>query len=49
VTVFDAVGRLVLSLPADAAGTAVLALPEGVATGVYLVRTGSKALRLTVE
>jgi hypothetical protein len=49
VTVFDAVGRLVLTLPADAAGTAVLTLPNGFATGVYVVRTGSKALRLTVE
>jgi hypothetical protein len=24
-------------------------LPNGFATGVYVVRTGSKALRLTVE
>jgi hypothetical protein len=49
VTVFDALGRLVLTLSADAAGTAVLALPDGLATGVYVVRAGSKALRLTVE
>ncbi|WP_201981576.1 T9SS type A sorting domain-containing protein [Hymenobacter rubidus] len=49
VTVFDAVGRLVLAIPADAAGTTHLALPHGFATGVYLVRTGSTALRLTVE
>ena len=49
VTVFDAVGRLVLTLPADAAGTAMLSLPDGLATGVYVVRTGSKTLRLTVE
>jgi hypothetical protein len=49
VTVFDAVGRLVLAIPADAAGTAHLALPDGFATGVYVVRTGSRALRLTVE
>ncbi|MBF9143236.1 LamG-like jellyroll fold domain-containing protein [Hymenobacter properus] len=49
VSVFDAVGRLVLSLPADAAGTAVLALPDGLTTGVYVVRVGNKALRLTVE
>ncbi len=49
VTVFDAVGRLVLAIPADTAGTAALMLPAGVATGVYLVRVGNNALRLTVE
>jgi hypothetical protein len=49
VTVFDAVGRLVLSATADATGTAPLALPEGLAAGVYVVRTGTTALRLTVE
>ena len=49
VTVIDAVGRLVLAIPADAAGTAALALPHGLATGVYVVRVGGKALRLLVE
>ena len=49
VTVFDALGRLVTSAPADAAGTAALVLPAGQATGVYVVRAGAKALRLTVE
>jgi len=49
VTVFDAVGRLALSATADAVGTTPLALPEGLAAGVYLVRTGTTALRLTVE
>lgn len=49
VQVFDAVGRLVVDTRADAAGTAALLLPTDVATGVYLVRTGTKALRLTVE
>ncbi|MDQ2771363.1 MAG: IPT/TIG domain-containing protein [Bacteroidota bacterium] len=49
VTVFDALGRLVTSAPADASGTAALALPAGLPTGVYVVRVGSKALRLTVE
>jgi hypothetical protein len=39
----------VLTAPADAAGSAVLALPTGLASGVYVVRTGSQALRLTVE
>ena len=49
VTVLDALGRQVLTAPADAAGTAVLALPAGLASGVYVVRTGQLALRLTVE
>ena len=49
VTVLDALGRQVLTAPADAAGTAILALPNGLASGVYVVRTGSQALRLTVE
>ena len=49
VTVFDAVGRLVLTLPTDAAGTAALVLPRGLATGVYVVHAGSQTLRLTVE
>jgi len=49
VTVFDAVGRQVLRATADAAGTAALALPAGRATGVYVVRVGATALRLTVE
>jgi alpha-tubulin suppressor-like RCC1 family protein len=49
VTVFDALGRPVLSAPADAAGTAALGLPAGLSPGVYVVRTGPQALRLTVE
>ena len=49
VTVFDALGRLVTAATADAAGTAALALPAGLPTGVYVVRAGSKAVRLTVE
>ncbi|MBH8559365.1 T9SS type A sorting domain-containing protein [Hymenobacter negativus] len=49
VTVFDALGRPVLAAATDAAGTAALALPAGLATGVYVVRVGSKALRLTVQ
>ena len=49
VQVFDAVGRLVVDARADAAGAVLLTLPAEVATGVYIVRTGSKALRLTVE
>ena len=49
VTVFDALGRQVTTAPADATGTAALALPAGLPSGVYVVRAGSKALRLTVE
>ena len=49
VTVFDALGRLVLTAPADATGTAALALPAGLATGVYVVRAGAQALRLVVK
>ena len=49
VQVLDAVGRLVLTATADASGTAPLALPQGLAKGVYVVRAGTTALRLTVE
>ena len=49
VQVFDALGRVVTSATADATGTAALALPAGLATGVYVVRAGTQALRLTVE
>jgi uncharacterized delta-60 repeat protein len=49
-TVLDALGRpVVTSAPADASGVAQLTLPQGLAAGVYVVRAGSKALRLTVE
>ncbi|QKG55693.1 T9SS type A sorting domain-containing protein [Hymenobacter sp. BRD128] len=48
VQVYDALGRLVLAATADAAGTAALQLPAWLATGVYLVRTGASALRLSV-
>ena len=49
VAVFDVRGRLVASVLADATGTAALALPRGLAAGVYVVRVGSQALRLAVE
>jgi hypothetical protein len=49
VQVYDAVGRLVVDTQADGAGRAALLLPTDVATGVCVVRTGSRALRLTVE
>ena len=47
--VFDALGRVVMSATADSTGMAALALPAGLATGVYVVRAGTQALRLTVE
>ena len=49
VTMLDALGRQVLAATADATGTAALRLPAGHASGVYVVRVGAKALRLTVE
>ena len=54
VTVYDVLGRPVLSATADATGTAALALPAGsypvgLPVGVYLVRAGTRALRLSVE
>ena len=49
VEVFDALGRPVARATADAAGTARLALPAGLAAGVYVVRSGGQALRLAVE
>ncbi|GAB3876219.1 hypothetical protein GCM10028824_33540 [Hymenobacter segetis] len=48
-TVFDALGRQMTSAKADAAGMATLALPAGLPAGVYVVRAGNTALRLTVE
>jgi hypothetical protein len=49
VVVLDAVGRTVATFAANASGTASLTLPQPLASGVYVVRTGSSALRLTVE
>jgi hypothetical protein len=49
VTVLGARGRPVAGATADASGTAALALPAGLPAGVYVVRAGSKALRLAVE
>ncbi|MGI4864746.1 MAG: IPT/TIG domain-containing protein [Janthinobacterium lividum] len=49
VQVLDALGRCVATATIDATGTAVLALPAGLAPGVYVVRAGQQALRLAVE
>ena len=49
VTVTDALGRPVTTATADGSGTAALVLPAGLPAGVYVVRAGARALRLTVE
>ena len=49
VAVFDALGRRVLAATADASGRAALVLPAGLPTGVYVVRSGPRAVRLVVE
>jgi hypothetical protein len=49
VTVYDALGRPVMTATADAAGTAALGLPAGLTAGVYVVRVGTRAVRLVVE
>jgi len=48
VYVVDAYGRVVLQTKADAVGTATLALPVGLHSGVYVVRTSTHALQLQV-
>jgi hypothetical protein len=49
VEVLDALGRAVAHATAEADGTARLTLPDGLATGVYVVRSGAQAQRLLVE
>jgi hypothetical protein len=49
VYVMDALGRAVASSVADGTGTAELVLPTSLARGMYLVRAGSKAVRLLVD
>ena len=49
VRVLDALGRFVATATANAAGTAELRLPAGLAGGIYVVRVGARALRLVVE
>ncbi|WP_230688401.1 IPT/TIG domain-containing protein [Hymenobacter jeongseonensis] len=48
VAMYDALGRQVLAAKADASGTAALTMPDGLPAGVYVVRVGTKTLRLTV-
>ena len=49
VQVLDALGRQITTATTDAAGTATLVLPMGLAAGMYVVRVGSCALRLAIE
>jgi hypothetical protein len=49
VQVLDALGRLLLSCPTTAAGTAELSLPAGLTSGVYVVRVGGVSTRLLVK
>lgn len=49
VTLLDALGRPLARAVADASGTARLALPTGLAPGLYLVRSGGQRRRLAVE
>lgn len=49
VQVFDALGHTLTTSTADADGTAHLTLPTGLVPGVYVVRTGTQALRLLLE
>jgi len=49
VYVFDELGRAVTQATADATGTATLALPAGLPSGVYVVRTGTQAIQLQVH
>jgi hypothetical protein len=49
VQVLDGVGRVVLAGTVPAQGGLSLALPAGLASGVYVVRAGAQARRLLVE
>ncbi|UOQ73711.1 T9SS type A sorting domain-containing protein [Hymenobacter cellulosilyticus] len=49
VRVLDRLGRVVLTTPADAAGSAQLVLPAGLPAGLYIVRAGHHAGRLVRE
>ncbi len=49
VQVRDLLGRLLLTVQADATGAASLLLPAGTPAGVYLVQAGSATTRLVVE
>ena len=47
--VFDVLGRLVLTQPAPTSGTETVLPLAGLSTGVYVLRCGPLAQRLTLE
>jgi hypothetical protein len=49
VQVLDALGRTVYTTTTTADGSATLDLPAGLPKGIYIVRAGTQAARLTVE
>jgi hypothetical protein len=49
IQLIDALGRTVVTATADATGKARLSWPAEVASGVYIVRAGTQARRLTIE
>ena len=49
VQILDALGRVVFATMADATGTTTLALPANLPKGVYLVRSGNKTARLSID
>ncbi|AMR26058.1 hypothetical protein A0257_02385 [Hymenobacter psoromatis] len=49
VQLLDGLGRVVATATTDATGSVELALPAGLAGGVYIVRQGSRFSRLVVE
>jgi hypothetical protein len=49
VYLLDALSRTVATATTDETGKAILSLPVGLPSGVYLVRTGTQALRLMVR
>jgi len=49
VYVFDEFGRAITQATADEVGTATLALPAGLPSGVYVVRAGTQAIQLQVR
>jgi hypothetical protein len=49
VELFDAVGRIIATGKADATGKTALVWPASVASGIYILRAGTQAQRLTIE
>ena len=49
ITLLDAVGRTIATAQADSMGKAVVTWPASTARGIYILRAGSQAQRLTIE